>query len=192
MSPDLPAWAESCKWLSDPKNQSIDPFGDFVYLAASRNDPRQMAQLDLDPLLAILETSTNHDVQQVLCNAVSRLAPRLESAQVKRAWDALITRAEIWIWFDPSGNTLKALAPRLEPTQVKHAGDGLIAMLEESTDKAELGLAAVGLTALTPRLEPAQIRRVGDAMIRFLEKSSDNALPAGATIGLLVLAPRSN
>ena len=68
-SADLPAWAESCKYLADPVDQNdrslrlansgvvINRFDEFVTFAANRSDPLQRTELNIDPLIAILEKS---------------------------------------------------------------------------------------------------------------------------------------
>jgi serine/threonine protein kinase len=194
-SADLPAWAESCNYLADPKNKSADRFREFVAFAASR-DPQQVAQLHLEPLLPIPETSTNKEVRVLLCDVLRGLAPRFDQSQAKRAWDALVPILE------KSENgpphylapelALFALAPRMEPAQSKPAWDALVATLQKqkSTDDTIHHDASNALAALAPRLEPADVTQTANALIAILERSKDNSALWAALQGLTALAPR--
>jgi serine/threonine protein kinase len=189
-SADLPAWAESCNYLSDPKNKSVDRFSEFVAFAAIRSDPQQVAQLSLEPLLAILEKSKDHNVIGAAAQGLAALAPRLGLAQVRRAGDALLAILQKSNDDDAIGaaaNGLAALAPRLGPAEVARSGDALLAILEKSHDPQ---FPSQGLVALAPRLEPAQVRRSGDALLAILQKSNDEADLATASEGFVALAPR--
>ena len=149
-SSDLPAWAESCKWLSDPKNQSIDRFAEFINFAPSQIDREQMAQQYVDPLVTILETSTNDKVRQALCGVLFQPVRRLEPAQVQRVADALAailkksTDEDVLVG---ASRGLKALAPRLEPAQRTRAWDALIAVQQRPMGLSVDNSATDGLTA---------------------------------------------
>jgi serine/threonine protein kinase len=174
-SDDLPAWVESCKYLSEPKNNSSDRFPEFVDFAVRRSDLRQIAHLDPDPLIAILESSTNDRVQWSLCVGFKVLAPRLEPIQIERVGSALISVLEKSTdsnLFRGASSGLQALAPRLEAAQVKRAADAVIATLGKATDASMVRDAYSDLTALAPRLQPAQVNRAWDALIARLEKSA--------------------
>jgi serine/threonine protein kinase len=191
-SADLPAWVKSCKWLSDSKNQSIDRFGEFVNLAISRSDPEQVAQLNVDPLLAILETSSNEKVQGALCNALPRVVRRLEPAQVKRVADVLVVilqkSTDEGVLVEAISG-LMALAARLEPARLTRAWDALIAVQQRPMGLSVDNAANDGLTALAPRLEPAQLKRAADALIGALERSTDGKLLYAASRGSAAVAP---
>jgi hypothetical protein len=196
-SADLPAWAESFNYLSQPKNKSVYTLVEFVNFAVTRSDAQQVAQLNLDLLIAMLETSTtDDDVWRLLCLALQELAPRLEPAQANRAWDAVIANAHKWNKHYLAGvdmeltGLLGALAPQPESAQLKRAADALIAMLEKSTDPNVLYVANYGVTAVAPRLEPPQSKRAADAVVEFLGKSTETYLLAAAKNGLSALAPR--
>ena len=135
-SADLPAWAESCNYLGNPKNKCVDQFGEFVTFAASRSDPQQVAQLNLEPLIPALEKSKDDLVRATPLDALAAMAPRLEPAQAERAWDVLLailekskTRKTVGRAAPP---VFGALATRLEPAQAKRAWDTLLATLEKS------------------------------------------------------------
>ena len=192
-SANLPAWTESCKWLSDPKNRSIKRFDEFLKTAASRSDPQQIAQMSLDPLIEIIEKPSDDSVQWSLCDGIRQLATRFQPAQTKRAWDALISLQEKTTGpnVDTAANAaLVALAPRLELVELKRIADALIEKLEESTDSGVLYAANRGLTVVGPRLELGQERRAADAVIGFLKQSSDIQVLATANRALTALAPR--
>jgi serine/threonine protein kinase len=91
-SNDLPAWAESCRYLSDPRNQLSAQFGEFVPFAFSRGDLQQAIQLDAEPLLAILKSSTDETTVSAVCDELSKLLPRLDPAQTAHAWNILVDR----------------------------------------------------------------------------------------------------
>ncbi len=195
-SSDLPAWAESCSYLSESKNKSLDRFGEFLGFATDRSDPHHSAQLDLDPLIAILETSTNDEVQGSLCGVLPGLAPRLRPAQVRRAADALtamLERSNYTNVHEAFNSGLTALAPRLEPAQAERAWDAFIANFRvwsgptrRATDVPIKGL----LEALAARLEPAEIKRACNALPAILEKSRDPYKMHVAHYQLMALAPR--
>jgi serine/threonine protein kinase len=194
-SADLPAWGESCNYLADPKNKSVDRFAEFVAFAASRSDPQQVAQLSLEPLLAILEKSKDDNVIGAAAQGLAALASRMGPAQVTRAWDALLAIVEkskdpLFAYWASQG--LVALAPRLGPAEVTRAGDALLAILEKSNDPlfAYSYWAARGLAVLAPRLEPAQAKRARDALLAILQKSNDENVLAKASQVLVALAPR--
>jgi Protein kinase domain len=205
-SADLPAWAESCQWLSDPKNHSIhsivqvhddrvdDPFAEFVDFALNRSDPQQITPVNLESFLAILETSANDGVRLKLCNVIPQLAPRLEPGQVERAANALIAIAKKSTDGNPllmrANDGLTALAPRLQPAQAMRVWDTLIGMPDIATNYSLVKAASCGLTVLAPRFESAQVKRAGDALIGMLEKSTQRWVLALAANGLKALAPR--
>ena len=155
-SADLPAWVESCKWLSDPNNQSSDRFGEFVECAVSRSDPQQIAHLDPDTLIALLETSTNDSVRESLCRVLQGLGTRLDQVQAGRAVDALIGMRQ------KTGNGrllasastgLEVLVPRLESAQAKRVWD------EVNANPTIYSWAPDVFAALVLRLEPARLKR---------------------------------
>jgi serine/threonine protein kinase len=176
-SADLPAWTESCKYLTEPKNESSDRFGEFVNFAGSRSDPQQSAQLNLDPLIAMLETSTDDAVRRRLCGVLPGLAPRLDPPQIARAGDALIAILEKPTndsVFRDANIVLTVLASRLERAQAKRAANAVIANLENGT--YSVAIPEDELKALTPCLEPVQVQRAGDALIALIGKSTESAL----------------
>jgi serine/threonine protein kinase len=196
-SADLPAWTESCQWLSDPKHRSIDrvdnPFFEFVDFALNRSDPQQITSVNLDSFLAILETSTNDDMRQELCEAVPQLVPRLQPAQAERAADALmgiVEKSKDKEVLKGANEGLTALAPRLQPAQAMRVWDTLIGMPERSTDFDVFDARSDGLTALAPRLDSAQVMRTSEALIAVLEKSTDASPLEAPSLGLTALAPR--
>jgi serine/threonine protein kinase len=195
-SADLPAWVESCNYLSESTNTSSDLFAEFVDFAITRGDAQQIAQLTLDPLVAILETSTNDDARRRLCYALRELSPRLETIQVKRAADALtgtLEKSTDRNVLSAAVDGLRALAPRLEPAFAKHAGDTLIAILEKSTDVIVLVNANSAVSALAPCLEPAQAKRAWDAVIANPNNSGNWTKPNDLVLPvdvLRALAPR--
>jgi hypothetical protein len=192
-SADLPAWADSCSCLSEAKNKSSERFGEFVSFAVSRSDAQQIAQLNLNPLIAILATSTNDDVRKSWFGVLPALAPRLEPPQTKRMGDVVIRLLEdstdgSWPYFAWRGAGLGALTQRLEPEQARRAGDAVISILENSTnDHRAFTVAEGGLTAMASRLEPAQVKRAAEALIGMLEESTNIYV---ASFGLQMLAPR--
>jgi serine/threonine protein kinase len=213
-SADLPAWEESCNYLSDPKNKSSKRFDAFVDFAADRSDPGQIADLKLDHLISILEKSTTTDVI-VSGYTFERLATRLNPAQLTRVIVAILAK--------PADNTeeiysltdaLTVLAPRMEPELIKRIGDALIANAEKSPfvsaqvfdalaprlDStqvkrfADAAIARAGqspdfsvsvLGTLASRMEPEQLRQAEDAFVSVLEKSPQNGV-----LGLVALAPQ--
>jgi serine/threonine protein kinase len=174
-SADLPAWAESCNYLGDPKNKCVDRFGEFVAFAASRSDPQQVAHLNPEPLIRALEKSKDDLVRAAPLDAVAALAPRLEPTQAKRAWDALFALLEKSWQNNAVGpaalNGLVALAPRLEPARATRAWDELAAMLEKSKNTNFSSWASPVFGALAPRMEPVQAKRAWDALLSTLEQS---------------------
>ena len=94
---------------------------------------------------------------------LAALAPRLEPAQAKRAWDALIAKWRIVLDFAIGPKALAALRLRVEPARVARTADVLIANLEKSADNQGSFLGrARGLTALASQMEPAQAKRACD------------------------------
>ena len=192
-SADLPAWAESCNYLSDHKNQPTDRFGEFVNLAASRTDPQQVVELKLDPLITILETSTNDKVRLTSSNVVPKVAPRLEPAQVKRVAKALVAILEqstdnrVLV---EASSRLGAVETSLEPAQLTRAWDALIALLEKPIGSDADKVVNDELTALVLRLEPTQVKRAADALMGMVDKSRDSGALYAGTSGLRALAPR--
>ncbi len=182
-SADLPAWAESCNYLGDPKNKCVDRFGEFVTFAASRSDPQQLAQLNPEPLIGALEKSKDDLVRAVPLDALAALAPRLGPAQATRAWDVLFpilvktnhTGGRAALLGRAALQGLVALAPRLEPAGVTRAWDDLAAILENSKDAQLSSWVSPVFGALAPRLEPAQAKRAWDALLGTLEKSGGSA-----------------
>jgi serine/threonine protein kinase len=172
-SADLRAWAESCNYLIEPKNESSDQFQQFINFAVSRSDSQQIAVLDFDPLISMAETTPNDDVRLSLCVVLPKLAPRLELAQCSRTGDALIamleksTNADVLNFVN---NGLTELAPRLEPAQAMRAWDALSLILAKSTDEFVLATASDAVAALSARLEPAQARRAADLLFKILER----------------------
>ncbi len=73
-STDLPAWSESASYLAGKQSKRFKEFVDF---AMSRNDPRQIAQLRVEPLLEQLRISTDPAVRQASGHALcARVASR--------------------------------------------------------------------------------------------------------------------
>jgi hypothetical protein len=191
-SADLPAWAESCTYLSDPKND-LGEFIEFVDFAAKRSEPQQISHLNADPLIAILERST--DAAVVVAERLGAWAPRLTRVQVTHVWDALVAISE-----KPDDHRDKisarvgliALAPSLEPAQVTRAFDGLVAILEKHKDNGVRAAACDGLGALATHLEPAQVKHSAGVLIAILEKYKykDDSVLDAACRGLVALVPR--
>ena len=94
-SADLPAWAESWRYLSDPKNRSntsLVGLADFVEFASNPGDLRTVASLSLEPVITALETSTDSDLLTNVGNALPELVPRLNRGQLRRAQAALFAK----------------------------------------------------------------------------------------------------
>jgi serine/threonine protein kinase len=192
-STDLPAWGESCDYFSDPNKISSFLFNEFVTFATNRSDPQQVAQLSLEPFLAMLETSTDGNVLRTLCGVLPGLAPRLKRAQAARTLNALFAILEKSSDHNvriAASQVLAALAPRLEPAQVTRTADALITILEKSKIAEVPVVASNALTALAPRLEPAQVTRTAEALLTILQQSQNPGVPNAASEGLVALAPR--
>jgi serine/threonine protein kinase len=188
-STDLPAWAESCNYLGENNSRQ---FAEFVDFATSRKDPRQITGLSVDPLLQLLGRSSDDDVVAKLCGTLNAVASQLDSAQVARAVDDLITFIDRAA---PPGfggladrgtldkaearRALGLLAARLEATHVTRATVTAIAVLERLKDgnpeyvsRHERCLPAVleVLKALSPRWDAATASHVADALIALARK----------------------
>jgi hypothetical protein len=117
------------------------------------------------------------------------MAPRLEPAQVRLAWNALLA-GEISVGVVPFSEYTEtdgqsALAARLEAPQAEATANTLIARLQTSTNSEEIVAAADELTAVAPRLGPAQASQAADVFTRILSKA-----PESSVRGLTALAPR--
>jgi serine/threonine protein kinase len=212
-SADLPAFEQSCIYLSDPKNrfvsesdEYVDWLNEFVVLTASRSDPQQIAQLNLDPLIATLEKSTGDFAN---FNAwIAPLSPRLDKVQVDRAGDALIailqkSNDDSAVW---TLQGLAALAPRLNQSQVNHAADALIGMVQNSVTASQTNSAISALRAMAPRLDAGQANRAWDALtakkwfgqgdeIEFAlapRLNQSQAIRAGETMIAMLVSPKED
>jgi serine/threonine protein kinase len=194
-SADLPAWEESCNYLSDPMGKSTERFCEFVTFAAGLSDPQQVSQLALDPLVTILETPAKEGLWLNLGSALNQLAPRFDSAQVEREMNALIailkkapddTRHFLLLF--AVGEALSALARRLEPEHAGATFDALRATLKEGTGPTDGNGTAVrsGLAELAPRLDPAKAQSSAAALVAHLTKSVDDE----TVQPIVFLAPR--
>jgi serine/threonine protein kinase len=215
-SNDLPAWEESCGYFSDPSNkilQSVMSGGmgmgmghlgrrstslssnlrRFVSFAARRNDPQEMAKLNL-PLLEILETSTSASVLTELCSGLDLIAPRLDAPQTGRTWNALIAivgksvdSKDLNLGFVAT-RKLGLFVPRLDARQTLRTWNALIAIVAKSSESNDFNLgfgATQQLVLLAPRMEPAQIEHAVETFITILPTQTQNAV-----YGLLAFAPR--
>jgi serine/threonine protein kinase len=166
-SEDLPAWAESCAYLSDPKNKSTDRFGEFTAFATSRNDPKQLAQLDAEPLIAILATTTDGNLSDAVWDALGVLLPRLTQEQTARAWTVaakLLEHPTKMGDFDTKG--FATLAEKLDSSQIKHGWDLIIAELHTYKPGGLISLRNEDVLQGVPtRLQSEQVERLVDTLL---------------------------
>jgi serine/threonine protein kinase len=181
-STDLPAWRQSCKYLCDPKNAvQAEQISAFVAMAASRSDLAQAAQLNPEPLIAVLETSRDPNVLVAIGNSWEGFLARLDNDQVARTYNALLhhmataTPADINDWVTNevtvkfmATSVLIKLKSRMQPAQLRRAVDILITVLANDAQ-----LSATALGGLTPHLEPAQCAALTEALVAAIGKSQD-------------------
>ncbi len=180
-SADLPAWEESCAYLSNPINKLGDRFGEFTSFAATRKDSRQIVQLSVEPLLLILERSTDDGTWHSLGEAVQLYSERLSPEQAARAGDASIAvlrKTHATGCVVGAVSILAALIPRVDSRQIKRGWDALIPILGERRNREtnESGqyvflFSGKALSTLSLHLQPAQVDLVLDALIRVLPES---------------------
>jgi serine/threonine protein kinase len=192
-TPDLPAWAESCNYLNTKQS---DRFTEFVHFASSRTDPHQVAQLSLDPLLRLLETSTDQGVVDESCRALLAMSSRLDVAHSGRAADDLVNiiqKKPEWIWptFGSSGGfsggspqsspfkLIKVLANQLDAKAASRTTESLIAALDELRDHHSAGIryplhrlesTLEGLNLLKSRLQAAQAAHIAQSLSDLTQK----------------------
>jgi hypothetical protein len=120
---------------------------------------------------------------------MAALAPQLNPAQAKRAWDRLIA-----YWAEPlsrmktfgqPSSALTPLAIRLNAVDVSSACNAMIAILEGSSQAEAQDIAQNGLAALEGKMDPALRKIAFDALIESLKKS-----PFINVVALKAFAPR--
>ena len=168
-------------YLSNPINKLGDRFGEFTSFAATRKDSRQIVQLSVEPLLLILERSTDDGTWHSLGEAVQLYSERLSPEQAARAGDASIAvlrKTHATGCVVGAVSILAALIPRVDSRQIKRGWDALIPILGERRNREtnESGqyvflFSGKALSTLSLHLQPAQVDLVLDALIRVLPES---------------------
>ncbi len=179
-SADLPAWRESVRYLSSQR--SIEEFLDF---AITRRDPRQIGELSMDPLISLVETSTDLATSQYAWYALLTNPQRLDRAQFARTLDALVSRLEkTWPDFysllisTPSASAIDTFAARMSASQSLRVAEAVLVALEklpggDSSVGAQLSAARTILTPLVSRLQAAQVSRAAQTLNAFLDRIRD-------------------
>jgi serine/threonine protein kinase len=198
-STDVPGWAESCAFLSDPKNGLTDRFGDFVTASIRETDSKELLRFRLERLLNILErspsyvhgtgrevpdeSSPEYQVASSLCAAFDTLMQRLDPADVEHIVSGLVRALDkadavypVLLW-----NTLLAASPLISPGQTGWLWDAVVAIGE----KNRLWLGGPSpLGPLAQRLDEAQIGPAADMLLKSLDRS-----PTLVLAGVSALAP---
>jgi serine/threonine protein kinase len=202
-STDLPAWAESCSFLSDPQNGLTDQFGDFLTASVRPTDSQTILRARLEHLLSILESLTpsaqgrsqrtvpspEFQVASSLCRAFDKLMARLDADDVAHIATSL-TAALAKPVRDYSillRNTLLRTALLIKPEQVGQVWDVAIATGKKMWfgSGGSAMWQAQELCPLVQRLNDAQIERAADVLIESLDR-----WPTLGLGGLCALAPR--
>ena len=120
--------------------------------------------------------ATDANLLDAANGVLTALAPRLEPAQLTRAWDALIAvqlkPSDSYVVLGATQSARTAPALRLDLAQAKRAADALIAVLEKSTDTSVLQRRGPWASDTGARLEPAQAKRAWNAVIANRKKWS--------------------
>jgi serine/threonine protein kinase len=172
---DLAAWPESCNYLG---NKLPDRFGEFVDFATSRKDPQQIAQLTAEPLLRLLETSSEKSVWGKSFNTLSDPTYQVDGRSAARAFDIVLSKSRMPQHFPFGGpDQILRLFRRLEPQRLPQATAGMLNALNQTladgSDDYLSGVAAP-LAELMPRLDRAQVAQFVEAIIARLEKLRDD------------------
>jgi serine/threonine protein kinase len=201
-STDLPAWTESCSFLSDPQNGLTDQFGDFLTVSVRPTYSQTILRARLEYLLSILERlspsaqgpsqrvpSPEFQVASSLCRAFEALMPRLDADDVARIATSLTAALDkagrdysILLW-----STLLRTASLIKPEQVGQVWDVAIATGKKMWfgSGGSAMWQAQELCPLVQRLNDAQIERAADVLIESLDR-----WPTLGLGGLCALAPR--
>jgi hypothetical protein len=165
-SPDLPAWSEACSYFGDSKNDSAEHIDELLTLVSNR-----IAQLDPEPLVVILEQSSNLGTLNAIGGSMQQIAPQLKAEQIRRVAKALFMAIEKSVkeaTHNQRANFsgilvggLTVLVPRLEPPERMGAEKLLIQLIESWPFQQTIEL----WKALAPQMSPASHRRSWDALV---------------------------